>query len=253
MSFVAATARVTTFQHTIEALSAVLNDIVLYIDSTGLYIGTFDAKNTCLVNVTLEAAKFDTFELSTPHNLGINLQCLLKVLKTIKLATEVTLVNSGTASTLEIRAKLKNHTVIHKLATLELDKPFVTPPVKNFDVIAKISSPLLYTTIRTMSQVAEIMELYASQAGSPSKKFEIRAKGSFSDQYILFEPSENFDLLQHRNQSAILGKFNLKTAAKYTKGANLSKMVRLSVSQEFPLNLIYATDLGTVSYCIAAE
>ncbi len=251
MSFVASTPHVPTFYHTIETLSAALTDVLFTVDQGGIHIGQFDAKNACLVHVTF--AKFEAFEVSAPHSFGLNLQCLLKVLKTIKVAKQLTLVQSGTATTLEIRANLADRMVIHKLSTLELGHTYTPPPSKTFDMVASISSALLYSTLRTMSHVADTVELYASQAGSPRKHVEMRAKGSFSDQYVLFEENENFQLLQHRNPTASLGKFDLKTAVKYAKGSNLSKMVTVQASNELPLNLKYKTNLGTVSFCIAAE
>lgn len=253
MSFVASTPLVSTFYHTIEALCTMLNDVVLSVDGDGIHVGQFDAKNTCLVNVTFVAAKFEAFEVSKPHRVSLNLQCLFKVLKTIKNAKDITIAQTGAATTLEIRAKLADRTVIHKLSTLEIDQNYVPLPTKSFDVIARMSSALLFATVRSMSHVAEVVELYASQAGSPRQQFEMRAKGSFSNQYVLFEPNENFALLQHRNCTAFLGKFNVKTAAKYAKGVNLSKTVTLQVSRDLPLNLVYESKLGSVSFCIAAE
>ncbi len=253
MSFVASTPLVSTFYHTIEALCTMLNDVVLFIDKDGIHIGQFDAKSTCLVNVTFYAAKFQAFEVSTPHRVCLNLQCLFKVLKTIKNAKDITIAQTGAATTLEIRAKLADHTVVHKLSTLEIDQTYIPRPTTSFDVIAHISSALLFATVGTMSHVAEVVELYASLAGSPQKQLEMRAKGSFSNQYVLFEQNENFCLLQNHNSTSLLGKFNLKTTAKYAKGMNLSKTVTLQVSRDLPLNLIYTSTLGSVSFCIAAE
>ena len=145
MSFVASTPLVTNLYHIVDTLSTLLSDVVFFVDHDCIRIGLFDAKNTGLVHATLNS--FETFQASGAHSFGVNLQCLLKVLKTIKDAKDVTFVQTSSSPTLEIRANItEGCTVIHKLATLDLDKKYVVLPDHGYDMIAEVATAPLYNT-----------------------------------------------------------------------------------------------------------
>ena len=73
-----------------EALKDILTDVNLQISSEGLKIISMDGSKQAVVNLKLEASKFENFYCEKPVRAGLNMTSLYKIIKSVKNSDIVT-------------------------------------------------------------------------------------------------------------------------------------------------------------------
>ena len=251
LAFVCTTDQCSTLLAVVDTLSSILADVLLFVSNAGIKIGQLDGKSNSLVHLSLSSEGFKSFQAVGSHRVGVSFTSLLKILKTVKNANEITLLQHDT-SYLEVRAVLPDRHVIHKVSTLDLEQNFVPFPDKAYEIKTEFTTAKLQDALRTMSPLTESVSIHVPPSHIPRKYLELRAKGSFTEESVIFKHGEFFQLHQRNHTDSCVGTFHVKTLVQAAKCVHLNKKVHVLLSHELPLILQYAlTDAWSLTFAVA--
>ena len=232
-----------------EALKNILSDVNFRADSSGLKLTTIDGTSTAIINVFLNASKFEEYQCDSNVNIGINLISFFKVLKGIK--------NTDTISF----SIFKNEMEYIYISTTNSDKKFTnTSKVKLLDMDEKIFDipDIDFDSFITMP--SSDFQGYISELSSISNKIKIKTadnelilmvNGDFAEQSIKIHETNSNKNLKSVSQE---GEFNIKFIQLFTKSTNLCSTVEIYLKTDFPLTILYnVANLGQIKYCLAPE
>ena len=127
------------FKSSFEAISKIVNEIQMEIDSDGLRVNAIDPSHTTFVNLDIKEIEFDIFECEKPRSIFFNTDEFLKYLKRI-----------NKDSLLEIKVD-ENYLIIHsegstnktfKLKLMENDYTVPSLPQIDYEMEFEISTKL---------------------------------------------------------------------------------------------------------------
>ena len=231
-----------------EALKNILSDINLKADSSGIKLTTIDGTEKAIVNLFLDAIKFEEYNCSNDINIGVNLISIYKILKGIK--------NTDTISFVVYKDEQdhiyiitshsdKKFTNISKIKLLDMDEKIYNIPDIDFDSYITMPSSDFQSYISELSAISEKVIITTT-----SNELVLTANGNFATQSInIHETNTNNATMTEQK-----GEFNLKFIQLFTKSTNLCSTVEIYIKTDFPLTMVYnVANLGQLKYCLAPE
>lgn len=230
-----------------EALKDILTDVNLQISNDGLKIISMDGSKQAVVNLKLEASKFEKFHCFKPIKAGINMTSLYKIIKSVKNSDIITfyiLQESSTKLHIEIENKEKKTVILTVLKLLDLDEDLLEIPNIAFDTVKTMPSNDFQSYIRELSIITNKIKLE-----SVNNTFSLSGEGDFAETKINVGDSNNDELARTHSSS---GTFYIKYLLLFTKSTNLCTTVEIYLKNKFPLILVYnVANLGKLQYCLA--
>lgn len=230
-----------------EALKDILTDVNLQISSEGLKIISMDGSKQAVVNLKLDATKFEKFYCKNSLRAGLNMTSLYKIIKSVKNSDIVTfyiLEKSSTKLQIEIENKEKKTNILTVLKLLDLDEDILDIPDIGFDTVKTMPSNDFQSYIRELSIITNKVRLE-----SKNNTFALLGEGDFAETKINIGDSNNEDISTIHDAS---GLFYIKYLLLFTKSTNLCTTVEIYLKNNFPLILVYnVANLGKLQYCLA--
>lgn len=231
-----------------ESLKNILSDVNFKVDSTGIRFTTIDGAEKAIINLFLDASKFEEFNCKESLNLGFNLVSMFKILKGIK--------NTDTVSFCVYKEEIeyiyisttntdKKFTNCSKIKLLDMDEKIFSIPDIDFDSFITMPSSDFQSYIAELAVISN--QLYISYS---ENELILSVKGDFAEQSIkIHETNSEVKILN--NQAGV---FNLKFIQLFTKSTNLCGTVEIYLKKDYPLTLVYnVANLGQIKYCLAPE
>lgn len=231
----------------IEALKDILNDVNLQITNDGLKIISIDSSKQAVVNLKLDASKFEKFYCSSPMRAGLNMTSLYKIIKSIKNTDIITfyiLKNTSTKLNVLIENKEKKTNILTVLKLLDIDEDLLEIPNIEFETVKTMPSNDFQSYVRELSIITQKITLESN-----NNKFILSGEGDFAETKINVGDSNttNFE-----NNITARGVFYIKYLLLFTKSTNLCTTVEVYLKNGFPLILVYnVANLGKLQYCLA--
>lgn len=230
-----------------EALKDILTDINLQISSDGLKIISMDGSKQAVVNLKLDATKFERFYCKNSLRAGLNMTSLYKIIKSVKNSDIVTfyiLENSSTKLHIEIENKEKKTNILTVLKLLDLDEDILDIPDIGFDTVKTMPSNDFQSYVRELSIITNKIKLE-----SKNNTFSLSGEGDFAETKINIGDSNDQNISTIHNAS---GTFYIKYLLLFTKSTNLCTTVEIYLKNNYPLILVYnVANLGKLQYCLA--
>ena len=230
-----------------EALKDILTDVNLLISPDGLKIISMDGSKQAVVNLKLEASKFEIFNCKSSITAGLNMTSLYKIIKSVKNSDIISfyiLESSSTKLYIEIDNKEKKTNILTVLKLLDIDEDILDIPNIEFDTVKTMPSNDFQSYIRELSIITNKIKLE-----SKDNKFTLSGEGDFAETKINVGDS-NTELVDS-NVSAS-GTFYIKYLLLFTKSTNLCTTVEIYLKNNYPLILVYnVANLGKLQYCLA--
>ena len=228
-----------------EALKDILTDVNLQISKDGLKIIAMDGSKVAIINLKLEASKFEEFYCNKELKVGINMTSLHKIIKSIKnndiLCLYIT-ENENNKLCIEINNKEKKTNILTTLKLLDIDEDILEIPNIKFDSVITMPSNDFQNYIRELSIITNKVKIE-----SVDSKFTLYGHGDFAETIINIGEISN-----DSNSNVATETFNLKYLLLFTKSTNLCTTVEIYLKNKFPLILIYnVANLGKLQYCLA--
>ena len=247
------TVQSSVFKILIEALKEILTDTVLEINENGIKIVTMDSTHVILVNLKLEANKFEHYYCESPKKIGINMINLHKIIKTINSNDTLTLFmkkNDHNHLGIEIENRERNTKTVYKLNLLDLDCTKLEIPCAEVNSVITLPASDFQKICRDMHNLAQYVEIKTF-----NKELILSCKGDFCSQETILRDSDNVSVENESCPTEIVqGVFSLKFLCLFTKATNLSKMVELYLKNDYPLIIRYwVASLGELKMCLAPQ
>ena len=230
-----------------EALKDILTDVNLQFSNEGIKIISMDGSKQAVVNLRLEASKFEKFYCKNPMHAGLNMTSLYKIIKSVKNSDIISMYineNNTTKLNIEIENKEKKTNILTVLKLLDIDEDILDIPNIEFDTVKTMPSNDFQSYVRELSIITNKIKLE-----SYNNTFYMSGEGDFAETKIVIGDSNNIELQNEHNASGI---FYIKYLLLFTKSTNLCTTVEIYLKNKFPLILVYnVANLGKLQYCLA--
>tara|TARA_E500000178_G_scaffold356448_1_gene434457 strand:- start:5952 stop:6731 length:780 start_codon:yes stop_codon:yes gene_type:complete len=231
----------------IEALKDILTDVNLQITHDGLKIISMDGSKQAVVNLKLDACKFEKFYCNSPIIAGLNMTSLYKIIKSVKNTDIITfyiLSNSTTKLHIQIENKEKKTNILTILKLLDIDDDLLEIPNIEFETVKTMPSNDFQSYIRELAIITNKITLESN-----NNTFSLSGEGDFAETKINVGDSNIVDI---KNNISSKGIFHIKYLLLFTKSTNLCTTVEIYLKDQFPLILVYnVANLGKLQYCLA--
>jgi proliferating cell nuclear antigen len=230
-----------------EALKDILTDVNLQFSSDGIKIISMDGSKQAVINLKLEASKFEKFYCRSPMCAGLNMTSLYKIIKSVKNSDIITMYITEANTTklhIEIENKEKKTNILTVLKLLDIDEDILDIPNIAFDTVKTMPSNDFQSYVRELSIITNKIRLE-----SLNSTFSLSGEGDFAETKIVVGDSNSVEIKNEHNAS---GTFYIKYLLLFTKSTNLCTTVEIYLKDKYPLILVYnVANLGKLQYCLA--
>lgn len=221
----------------------------------GIKIVAMDKTQTLLVNVKLNAKKFDIFRTKKKVcDIGINLGQLYKSLKSLQKEDSLTIsINEEDKNwlMLKIKNEKKRYETFDKIKLMDINKSKYEIPPTSFDVVVTIDTEEFHTICKEMNHIQQVIEIKCTR-----KCLTFTSTGDSSERSKSYYPDENGIKIQFANNTktdVVQGIFELKFLVLFTnKSQNLCPKIQLFMKNEYPLCVKFTVaTLGNLLFCVS--
>lgn len=236
----------------IDNLKDVLTDINMVFDETGMKIMTMDGTKTSLIHVKLHADKFEKYVCQKKIIIGINMNCLFRLVKVVDNNDTMTFfIDEQNVHELGIKLENsdKNSLTVFKLRLLDIDQEEYTVPPVEFECIITMPSSTFHKLCRDMMFISDTIIIESSDM------LKMVCEGDFANQETVIGEATHGMVQNRISHETISGKYSLKSLNLFTKSAsNLCNTIEIYMKTDYPLILKYnIANLGEIRYCLAPK
>ena len=223
--------------------------------SGGIKIVAMDKTQTLLVNVKLNAKKFDVFKVKKKvFDIGISLNQLYKSLKSLQKDDSLTIsVNEDDKDwlMLKIKNEKKRYETSDKIKLMDINKSKYEIPPTPFDVVVTIDTEEFHTICKEMSHIQQVIEIKCTR-----KSLTFTSTGDSSERSKSYYPDENgikINFSKESKSDVVQGIFELKFLVMFTnKSQNLCPRIQLFMKNDYPLCVKFTVaTLGKLLFCVS--
>ena len=252
------TVQIQPIRNMITAIKDILTDATITFTKEGMKIINFDKTHTILVNVLLDACKFETYDCQ-PDKIIVcaNTLHLFKVISTMS--------NDDTLSMYIDKADYHDGIVSHlgfqydngdikqcysqKLRLIEPDTDELFIPNVEYSTIINLPTSDFQKIIRDLNSISDRIEIK-----SVGSDLVFSCEGSFASSRIFrSESKDNMNFIQKSDDSVIYqGEFSLKSLSHFIKCTPLCSHLEMYLGNDLPLIIKYdVASLGSIKLCLA--
>ena len=244
------------FRILIEALKEILTDTNLIIDNSGIKLIATDNSKIVLIHMKLLSENFEHFVCNEKVKIGINMNNLFKLIKTMGNNDILSLFmtkNETNKLGIQIHNESKNSQTLFKLNLLDISEEEIKIPPAEFETELTLPSSDFQKIIRDMTNIGDSIDIK-----SYGDNLILECKGDFATQEtILNETKEanseglKFSITAKPDQP-IQGVFSLKYLVLFTKCTNLCNLIHIYIKNDYPLIIKYTVaNLGDIKLCLS--
>jgi len=240
------------FRVLVEALKEILTDTNIIFDETGIKLIATDNSHIVLIHMRLLADKFEHFHCFTKTIIGINMNNLYKLIKTMSNNDILTLfIEKDNPNKLGIKINNveKNSQTLFKLNLLDISDEEINIPPAIFETELTLPSSDFQKLIRDMTNIGENIEIK-----SIGNTLVLNCDGDFANQETILSETQNglnFSMAS-KPELPIQGIFSLKYLILFTKCTNLCNLIHMYIKNDYPLIIKYdVANLGDIKLCLS--
>jgi proliferating cell nuclear antigen len=264
----------------IESIKEILVDITIFFSPTDIRSTSIDGNKIACIFFIMEASKFEYYKCDDTFSIGINMQSIYRLIKTISNNDTVTMSikkNEMHRLKIVISNTEKQTRVISYLKLLDIDQEIISIPDIEFDHIITLPCIDFQRYCKDMMVISNTVTITCEP-----KLFTLSCEGDFAEQVIEireFNSLVNNMKKKHNTNTtttktiveSILkkepeyeheqdnvpfittrGVFSLKYINLFIKSSSLCSTVELYLKNDYPLVLIYKIgSLGKLQFCLA--
>jgi proliferating cell nuclear antigen len=236
----------------VESLKEILGDTNLIFDGTGLKLIATDNSESVLIHLKLQADKFEEFYCPQKVVIGVNMNNMFKLLKTMMNNDVLTIFiekDNPNRIGFKINNSDKNSQTVFHMNLLDIsDNEIKLPPV-TFETELSFPSTDFQKLIRDMTNIGDKIDIK-----SVGNTLLLSCQGDFAQQETCL--SETQDGLQFsltsNPENPIQGVFPLKYLLLFTKCTNLCNQIHMYIRNDYPLIIRYdVANLGDIKMCLS--
>ena len=225
------------FSEIISIISELVLEVRLKISKDGLRIIAIDPANFAMVSFKLPNTAFSELEIEEKEVLGVNLENLKAVLRSIKPGSILIMTREENELKLQIKDKVTRE---FNLALIDVEGEEKEVPNLEFASKVEMSSLDFSEAIEDCGVVADSCSFI-----SESNKFIIQAKGSLNS--FKSEFGDEVGIVAEDAKS----KYSLEYLQKMTKATKTTDRVKINFGNDYPLKLDFITPFIELSFILA--
>ena len=251
------TVQIQPIRNMITAIKDILTDATITFTKQGMKIINFDKNQTILVDVVLDANKFEKY-VCIPEKIIVcaNTLHLFKVISTMSNDDTLTIYidkndyNEGSVSYLGLQYENGNIKQCYnqRLRLIDPDTEELVVPDVEYTTIISLPSTDFQKIIRDLSCISERIEIK-----SVGNDLIFSGKGSFAESCIYRSETGGYlEFMQKPNSSTIIqGEFSLKSLSNFIKCTPLCSHLEIYLENDLPLIVKYdVASLGEIKLCL---
>jgi proliferating cell nuclear antigen len=232
------TIQTSSIKSLIEALKEILHETNIHFDSNSVRILSMDNKKVAFVQLKLDASQFQTYHCSTKHTIGVPLQHLLKLVKTVSNSDVITLFITNDDEEklgVKIENKEKKIMTLSKLKLIDIDSDKFSIPNTTYDHNFTMQCVDFQKHCRELKHVSKFIDIYTKHNGDV---FIMSADGDNIHQevYIAEPKPEN----SGNDDKVFIGRFDIEYLNLFCKSSNMCPTVQILLKENHPMILIYS-------------
>jgi len=230
-----------------EVLKDILNDVNINFTKDGMNITALDNAKVALINMNLQASKFEEYECDQPVTAGLNISNFFKILKIITSNDILSIsVTDKEFMKIVIENDAKNSRSVFELSLLWINDDTLEIPKIVPDCTTLLPSVDFQRVCRDMANIGDYVSIYRNK-----NMLEIACKGDFANQVT------SIDTEQDDFDDSIGNRYSLKFINMFTKATNMCSNMKIqqkNPSNTMPINFVYdVANLGNVEFFLAAS
>jgi proliferating cell nuclear antigen len=233
-----------------DVLKETLNDVNFIFDDKGMRLMAMDGAHVALVHLRLDGDRFETYHCEEKIQVGLNMNNLFKLTKTITNMDIVTFFiqkNNRHEFGVKIENADKNTSTIFNLKMLDIDEDELRIPDIKLDSVITMQSNDFQRMCRDMMNISDIIEIT-----SDNNQLKLSCNGDFASQETVIGEANHGLKCANQVEEPISGRYSLKYINLFTKSTNLSNLLEIYLKPNFPLMLKYnVANLGSIMFCLA--
>ena len=240
------------FRILVEALKEILTDTNIIFDESGIKLIATDNSHIVLIHMKLIADKFEHFFCDKRLIIGLNMNNLYKLIKTMSNNDILTLfIEKEDPNKLGIKINNveKNSQTVFKLNLLDISDEEINIPPAVFETELTLPSSDFQKLIRDMTNIGENIEIK-----SIGNTLLLSCEGDFANQETILSETQNglnFSMTS-KPELPIQGVFSLKYLILFTKCTNLCNLIHMYIKNDYPLIIKYdIANLGEIKLCLS--
>ena len=251
--------QVSPIRNMITALKDVLTDATITFTKNGMKIINFDKTHTILVNVNLNANKFENFRCD-PDKVIVcaNTLHLFKVISTMSNDDTLTIYidksdyHDGVVSYLGLQYENGDIKQFYsqKLRLIEPDTEELVIPDVEYTTVINMPTTDFQKIIRDMAGISDRIEIK-----SVGDDLIFNCEGNFATSRIFRTESQgNMNFINKPDaQTVVQGEFSLKSLSHFIKCTPLCSNLEIYIGNDLPLIVKYdVASLGSIKLCLAS-
>jgi len=250
------TVQIQPIRNTITAIKDILTDATITFTPEGMKIINFDKTHTILVNVVLNARKFEKF-VCHPEKIIIcaNTLHLFRVISTMSNDDTLSMYiencdyHDGIVSHLGLQYDNGNikQCYSQKLRLIEPDTEELVVPDVEYSTVINLPTTDFQKIIRDLNGISDRIEIK-----SVGNDLIFSCEGNFASSRIYRSESDgNLNFIQKPDPSTVIqGEFSLKSLSHFIKCTPLCSHLEMYLGNDLPLIIKYdVASLGSISLC----
>ena len=229
-----------------DVLKETLNDVNFLFDETGMRVMAMDGSHVALVHLRLYADRFETYRCNEKIQVGLNMNNLFKLIKTVTNMDIITFfinANHRHEFGVKIENSDKNTNTTFHLKMLDIDEDELRIPDIQLDSVITMQSNDFQRMCRDMLNISDVIEITSTE-----NELKLSCDGDFASQETIIGEA-NHGLKFTKCNETISGKYSLKYINLFTKSTNSSNILDFFLKKDFPLMLKYYN----ISLCCCFE
>lgn len=238
------TIQASAFKSIFEVLKDILNDVNLIFDKDGIHLFTLDNARSSLVQMHLEASKFETYEWTEYIECGINFSNTFKLLKCISSSDILEIqVNNKEIINIMVFSENKKSKTNFSLKLLDINETKMTKNLEIKNTVTTILPSIDFQRLcRDMSNIGTTMNIHRKDS-----QIKFSVNGDFANQETVIE-TDHTDL-------DIEGSYPFKYLSIFTKATAMCSNVFIIQEKEnrFLVLKYDVANLGEINFYIASK
>lgn len=233
-----------------DVLKETLNDVNFIFDETGMRLMAMDGAHVALVHLRLHGDRFETYKCNEKIQVGLNMNNLFKLTKTITNMDIITFFiknDNRHEFGMKIENADKNTSTVFNLKMLDIDEDELRIPNIQLDSVITMQSNDFQRMCRDMMNISDIIEIT-----SDNNQLKLSCNGDFASQETIIGEANHGLRCTTNSEEPVVGRYSLKYINLFTKSTNLSNLLEIYLKPNFPLMLKYnVANLGDIMFCLA--
>ena len=238
----------------IEAVKEFIDDSCLDCSSTGIQLQAMDANHVTLVQFLLRSEGFESYRCDRTISLGIKIQSLLKILKCASNEDSATFkaVDNGDILNIAFSCPDDGKSSEFDLKLMGLNQEHLNVPDTPYDATITFSSAEFQRICRDLRTLSETVSMAVVKN---SVKFAAEGEVGKGTIYLKSNAAADSDEKTTIEVSEpVTCSLSLKHMLLFTKATPLNSVVKISLSNSFPMKVEYSLgDMGYLRYFLAPK